>query len=161
MQSSVLNNLPHRKPFRFVTSVLELDVGRCGVGVWHIVGDEDFFAGHFPGNPLVPGVLLAEALAQISGIVAFATSDGFRIDQDGQFVGELRPAPARLAQVNVKFQAGIVPPAEVRLESVMTREMSGLFLFDVRADVGGVVAAIGTLVLAKSFEAKRDQGAAL
>jgi 3-hydroxyacyl-[acyl-carrier-protein] dehydratase len=161
MQSSVLNNLPHRKPFRFVTSILELEVGRRGVGLWHIVGDEDFFAGHFPGNPLVPGVLLAEALAQVSGIVAFASDDGVRPDHSGWPAGEGHLGPARLAQVSVKFQAGVVPPADVRLESVLTREMSGLFLFDVRADVGSVVAASGTLVLARSFDRSGAHGAAL
>ncbi len=161
MHSRVLNNLPHRTPFRFVTSILELDAGRRGVGLWQIVGDEDFFAGHFPGNPLVPGVLLAEALAQVSGLVAFAGDDGVRLDHAGQPAGERSVEPARLAQVSVKFQAGVVPPAEVWLESVLTREMSGLFLFDVRAEVGGVVAASGTLILAKSLDGNRAQGAAL
>ena len=161
MQSSVLNHLPHRQPFRFVTTILELDAGRRGVGLWNVAGDEDFFSGHFPGNPLVPGVLLAEALAQVSGIVAFAGDDGVGLDRAGQPASERRLEPARLAQMSVKFHAGVVPPAAIRLESVLTREMLGLFLFDVRADVGSVVAASGTLVLAKSIVGNRAQGAAL
>lgn len=137
MANSVLDNLPHRKPFRFVTSVETLEAGKSGVGLWSIIGDEDFFTGHFPGEPVVPGVLLAEALAQLSGLVAFGSGCSDR-------------QPARLAQVSVKFQSGVVPPAAVRLESSMTREMTGLYLFDVRALVSGVTAASGTLVLAKA-----------
>ena len=137
MSNSVLDNLPHRKPFRFVTSVGELVAGKSGVGAWHISGDEDFFRGHFPGQPVVPGVLLTEALAQLSGLVAFSE-------------GAVGGAPARLAQMNVKFLSGVAPPAVVRLESTMTREMTGLYLFDVRALVGEAVAASGTLVLAKA-----------
>jgi 3-hydroxymyristoyl/3-hydroxydecanoyl-(acyl carrier protein) dehydratase len=82
-------------------------------------------------------VLLAESLAQLSGVVAFG---GDRAD----------PARAALlAQVNVKFHAAVTPPAEVRLESVLSKELSGLYLFDVRAQVDGGVVASGTLVLSK------------
>lgn len=133
-----LDNLPHREPFRFVSSIEELEAGARGVGVWLVDGDEDFFAGHFPGNPVLPGVLLAEALAQLSGLVAFAAHECV----SGQ--------TARLAQVNVKFHLGVVPPAAVWLESVLVRVMSGLHLFDVRAKVDGVAVASGSLVLSSA-----------
>ncbi len=138
MLQTTLEKLPHRAPFLFVSSVEELEARRRGVATWHVRGDEGFLAGHFPANPVVPGVLLAEALAQLSGLVAFAGDEGGA------------EQAARLAQVNVKFQSSVVPPASVRLESTLTREMSGLYLFDVRAEVQGVVVAIGSLVLAKA-----------
>lgn len=137
MLNSILENLPHREPFRFISSVEELEVGRHGVGVWDIRGDEDFFSGHFPAEPVVPGVLLAESLAQLSGLVAFADNAG--------------PATrARLAQVNVKFMSGVIPPACVRLISTLAREMSGLYLFEVEARVDDAAVATGSLVLATS-----------
>lgn len=146
MSPALLANLPHRDPFRFLSAVEELEPARRGVGSWLLRGDEDFFRGHFPGNPVVPGVLLAEALAQLSGLVAFA--------------GDARDdsAPARLAQVSVKFQSGVVPPAKVRLESSLTKQMGGLYLFDVRAEAGGVVVASGTLMLAKAPADSARQG---
>lgn len=135
MLTTALDKLPHRDPFRFVSSIVELEVGRRGAGVWRVDGDEDFFAGHFPGNPVLPGVLLAEALAQLSGLVAFAVDD------------VSRERTARLAQVNIKFLVGVVPPAEVWLESALVREMSGLYMFDVRAKLDDTVVASGSLVL--------------
>ncbi|MCH8253125.1 MAG: hypothetical protein IID36_11795 [Planctomycetes bacterium] len=70
----ILAALPHRPPFRFVDEVVELDPGRRGSGIWRIDGSESFFAGHFPGRPIVPGVLVAEALAQMSGVVALGAN---------------------------------------------------------------------------------------
>lgn len=135
--TAVLENLPHRAPFRFLSSIEHLQPGRCGNGVWHLSGGEDFFSGHFPGNPVVPGVLLAEALAQLSGLVAFTD------DSDAP------PVPARLAQLDVKFQSPVVPPASIHLESSLRREMGGLCLFVVTATVNGTVVASGSLVLVK------------
>ena len=67
---SALRSLPHGSEFRFVDRLLELDPGKSGVGEYLVRGDEPFLRGHFPGDPLMPGVLLVEAAAQLAGLVA-------------------------------------------------------------------------------------------
>lgn len=66
--------LPHRAPFLLVDEIVELQPGERCVALWHLSGNEEFFAGHFPGAPTLPGVLMVEALAQTAGLAAAAAS---------------------------------------------------------------------------------------
>src|ERR1043165_8638742 len=68
--AEALARLPHGPEFRFVDRLRELDPGKSGVGEYRVRGDEPFLRGHFPGDPLMPGVLLVEAVAQLAGVVA-------------------------------------------------------------------------------------------
>jgi 3-hydroxyacyl-[acyl-carrier-protein] dehydratase len=70
------NILPHRPPFLFVDEVAELRPGESARGRWRLTGDEWFFAGHFPGRPTLPGVLMCEAIAQV-GAIAILTDERF------------------------------------------------------------------------------------
>src|SRR5687767_15299812 len=67
---NALSSLPHGPEFRFLDRLLTVEPGKCGVGEYAVRGDEPFLRGHFPGEPLMPGVLLVEAAAQLAGIVA-------------------------------------------------------------------------------------------
>ncbi|MDH3227211.1 MAG: 3-hydroxyacyl-ACP dehydratase FabZ [Thermoleophilia bacterium] len=67
--------LPHRPPFLFVDEIVDIVPGRKARARWHIDAGADFFAGHFPGRPLLPGVLMVEALAQTAGLAAAASSE--------------------------------------------------------------------------------------
>jgi len=67
---AALDRLPHGPDFRFVDVLTALDPGKSGAGIYTVLGTEDFLRGHFPGQPLFPGVLLVEALAQLAGVVA-------------------------------------------------------------------------------------------
>ncbi len=127
--------LPHRSPFLFVSAIGEIESGVRGTGSWVVNGNEDFFRGHFPDDPLVPGVLLAEALAQISGVVAFQGAD-YRFG-------------ARLARIDIKVLAPVRPPAHIVLKSRRIGTMGTLHQFDVSAEVNGQMVCSGMIVLAE------------
>ena len=146
MGRPTLDALPHRDPFRFLSSIVSLEPDISGTALWNVTGDEAFFDGHFPGNPLVPGVLLTESLAQLSGMVAFS---------NGQSEG---PTPAHLAQADMKFRHAICPPAAITLHSQLTRRMGNLCVFDVQAMADDIVAADGTVVLSLHVNDTHQEG---
>ncbi|MGH8047773.1 MAG: 3-hydroxyacyl-ACP dehydratase FabZ family protein [Chthoniobacterales bacterium] len=125
--------LPHREPCVFVGEVLALENGASARGVKTFRGDEAFFAGHFPGEPIVPGVILTEALAQISGIAA--AEKGVRF---------------LLSAVRVmKFHRAVQPGERIELSAVKAGGMGGLLSFDVRAEVGADTVAEGRIILSR------------
>ena len=89
--------LPHRPPFLFVDSVTELVPGQSAKGLWRLTGDEWFFPGHFPGRPTLPGVLMAEAIAQL-GAIAVLT--------DARYAGKL---PLFGGLDGARFRRQVVP----------------------------------------------------
>jgi 3-hydroxyacyl-[acyl-carrier-protein] dehydratase len=131
-----LASLPHAAPFRFVTRLTEVQPGVRAEGIWRVQGDEDFLKGHFPGNPVVPGVLIGEALAQVSGVVCDVAAQ------------PCRAIEGRLAQINLRFLEMVVPPAEIVLKSELSRSLDRLHLFEVQTIVNGRIVARGSLTLA-------------
>jgi 3-hydroxyacyl-[acyl-carrier-protein] dehydratase len=128
--SDPLTLLPHGEAFRFVSRVTNVRAGESAEAIWSVLGDEAFFAGHFPGNPIVPGVLITEALAQTCGLA-----------------GASKHAAGMLAHVDVRFARAVVPPADIALHANFMRTMDALEQFDVRASVGGEVVASGSITL--------------
>jgi 3-hydroxyacyl-[acyl-carrier-protein] dehydratase len=74
--SQILKILPHRYPFLLVDRILEMEPGRKIVGIKNVTINEPFFQGHFPGFPIMPGVLMIEAMAQVAAILAFQSRKG-------------------------------------------------------------------------------------
>ena len=101
--------LPHRPPFLFVDAVTALEPGRSVQGRWRLTGDEWFFAGHFPGRPTLPGVLMCEAIAQV-GAIAVLTDD--------RFAGKL---PLFGGLDGARFRRQVVPGDELTLEVELGR----------------------------------------
>jgi 3-hydroxyacyl-[acyl-carrier-protein] dehydratase len=129
-----LSLLPHRDPFRFCTRVTQIKPGEYAEGVWVLKGDEPFFQGHFPGRPLVPGVLIAEALAQVSGLAGAKP----QVADSGM-----------LAHIDVRFDRTVAPPAEIMLKSKLIRAMPRMQYFEVSAESAGHVVARGSLTLSR------------
>lgn len=149
--AGVIGRLPHRPPFVFLSEIATLTPGERAEGAWNVTGDEPFFAGHFPGRPVIPGVLLAEALAQLAGLVGFSGGDP-KAQRRAEDHAAGAHAPALLTQVNVKFLRPVTPPAEIRLSAEWARSMGSLSLFNVEARWGRHVVAHGSLTLAAPEE---------
>lgn len=101
--------LPHRAPFLFVDQLLDLVPGERVVGTWTLTGDEAFFAGHFPGRPTVPGVLMCEAIAQVGAIAVLS---------DERYRGKL---PLFGGLDGARFRRQVGPGDTLILEAEMTR----------------------------------------
>ncbi|MEI7730366.1 MAG: 3-hydroxyacyl-ACP dehydratase FabZ [Verrucomicrobiota bacterium] len=138
----ILPVLPHRPPFLFVDRILALDPHKSILAERTLRADEPQFTGHFPGQPIMPGVLVGEALAQTSGLL-LGFSDKLTATQAPE-----RPRMFFLATTNLKFTHPAVPGDVLKLRSVFDKNFGGLYRFSVEATAGRNVIASGILTLA-------------
>ena len=128
--TTILDILPHRYPFLLVDRVLEIEPGRRAVGLKNVTFNEPFFSGHFPGRPIMPGVLLLEAMAQVGGVLLLHELQN-RHDKLIYFTGI----------DNAKFRRPVVPGDQVRIEVEILKRRSWTCKLLATAAVDGQLAA--------------------
>jgi 3-hydroxyacyl-[acyl-carrier-protein] dehydratase len=126
--------LPHRPPFIFVDVVLELQPSESAICRKTFAPDEPFFRGHFPGDPIVPGVILVEALAQTAGLAGGGEGRRFRL----------------AAIKTMKFPGAARAAEDITLRARRLATVGGLWQFEVAAQVGERTVAEGIVVLGES-----------
>jgi len=124
----IMKHLPHRYPFLLVDRIIELEPGVKITGIKNVTFNEPFFSGHFPGQPIMPGVLIIESMAQTAGVLAF------RSGAKGQSV-------YFMSIDNAKFRRPVVPGDQVRLEIKVLKQRGNVWKFSGTASVDGKLAS--------------------
>ena len=127
----ILDYIPHRYPFLMVDRVVELMVGESAVGIKNVTINEQFFQGHFPGKPIMPGVLIIEAMAQTSAVLVVETLGG---NADGKLV-------YFMAIDGAKFRHPVVPGDSLRINISKKQNRGAVWKFYGEAKVEGKVVA--------------------
>jgi 3-hydroxyacyl-[acyl-carrier-protein] dehydratase len=121
--------LPHRYPFLLVDRIIELVPATKAVGIKNVTINEEFFRGHFPDQPIMPGVLIIEALAQVAGILAFKTE------------GDAGKAVYFMSIERAKFRKPVVPGDQLRLDVSIQQHRGNVWKFSGNAMVEDKIAA--------------------
>ena len=135
----IFKHLPHRYPFLLVDRILECTPGKSIRGLKNVTLNEPFFQGHFPGFPLMPGVLVIEALAQVSGLLAFVSGDAKTGGSSLIYFAGID---------NARFKKQVVPGDQLILEAEVVRVIRGIGKFRTRASVDGELACEAELIAA-------------
>ncbi|AEV67059.1 3-hydroxyacyl-ACP dehydratase FabZ [Acetivibrio clariflavus] len=125
--------IPHRYPFLLVDKILEVEPGKRAVGIKNVTANEPFFQGHFPGNPIMPGVLIVEALAQTACVAGLLMEENK--GKLGVFTGFEK----------IKFRKQVVPGDTLKLEADILTLKMGMGKVKVVATVDGQVACEGEI----------------
>lgn len=135
----VMGLLPHRYPFLLVDKVISCEPGKTLTAIKNVTINEPFFQGHFPGRPIMPGVLVVEALAQACGLLAFKTVGEAPVDgKVFVFVGIDK----------ARFKRPVFPGDQLTLKVEFSRRIRTIWKFDTTAEVDGVVVATAELMVA-------------
>jgi len=132
----IMKILPHAYPFLLVDRIVEMEPEKRIVGIKNVTYNEPFFPGHFPGRPIMPGVLIVEAMAQTAGMLIYQSIDE-----------ESRKKPAFfLGMDNVKFRKPVIPGDQLRLEVEITKHRQSIWGFKGKALVDGKLVAEAELL---------------
>ncbi|GAE87247.1 3-hydroxyacyl-ACP dehydratase FabZ [Acetivibrio straminisolvens] len=132
----IQNIIPHRYPFLLIDKIIEVEPGKKAVGIKNVTVNEPFFQGHFPGNPIMPGVLIVEALAQTACVA------GLMVEENKGKLGVFTGIES------MKFRRQVVPGDTLKLEAEFLTFKLGMGKVKVLATVDGQVAAEGQIKFA-------------
>lgn len=135
----VLRRLPHRYPMLLVDRVLECHSGKAIRAIKNVSVNEPFFPGHFPHRPVMPGVMILEALAQAAGILAFVTAGVYPDDERDLYFVAIDKA---------RFRKPVTPGDQLILKATLERSLRGIWKFAVVAEVDGAEAASAEIMIA-------------
>ncbi|MBB4842086.1 3-hydroxyacyl-[acyl-carrier-protein] dehydratase [Paucibacter oligotrophus] len=134
---AILKKLPHRYPILLVDRVLEVEAGKRILAIKNVSINEPFFLGHFPHRPVMPGVLILEAMAQAATLLALESSDIVLDETTVVYFAGID---------NARFKRPVEPGDQLRLEVTLERAKAGIFKFSGKAFVGEQLAAEADLI---------------
>jgi 3-hydroxyacyl-[acyl-carrier-protein] dehydratase len=132
----IIHILPHAYPFLLVDRIIEIEPGKRIVGIKNVTYNEPFFPGHFPGRPIMPGVLIVEAMAQTAGILVFNSLPKEQHESPIYFLGI----------DNVRFRKPVIPGDQLHLELEITKHRQLIWGFKGKALVDGKLVAEAELL---------------
>ena len=132
----IMKILPHTYPFLLVDRIVEMELGKRIVGIKNVTYNEPFFPGHFPHRPIMPGVLIVEAMAQTAGVLALKS-----VPEESQ-----KKPVYFLGIDNVRFRKPVIPGDQLRLELELTRHRQAIWGFKGKAFVDGKLVAEADLL---------------
>ncbi len=136
----ILKYLPHRYPLLLIDKVLSYTPGQSLIALKNVTYNEPFFTGHFPQRPVMPGVLIVEAMAQATGLLAYASSQVQPSEHDLYYLVGIDDA---------RFKQPVQPGDQIIIEVVLERNMRDVWKFNGTAKVDGKLAASATILCAR------------
>ena len=146
---AIMRQLPHRFPFLLVDRVLECVAGKHVIALKNVTVNEPFFQGHFPNRPVMPGVLIVEALAQASGILAFKTANVIPNENTRFYF---------VAIDNARFRKPVIPGDQLMLKVTLKRSFKGIWRFHGVAEVDGKEVASAEMMVAPEAKGSVPNG---
>jgi beta-hydroxyacyl-ACP dehydratase FabZ len=133
----IMDTLPHRYPFLLIDKIVEMEMGKRVVGIKNVTVNEPFFQGHFPGHPIMPGVLILEAMAQTGGVLALKSVPPEQVKNKVLYFMSIDKA---------KFRKPVIPGDQLRFELNVVKQRSNIMSLKAQALVSDAVVAEAELM---------------